>query len=648
METSQPQRLPPNSEMSVQNAQYRMMATYMPHMYALNIVSALLIAEVFGKVAPPTEVFPILTLLLAIAAYRLSYWLNPRLAETETFRSIQRTVIQAPYYGFAYFALLTYWIGNLLPYGTESQQLLACFYIALASFCAISFNANLPRCVYAVLLGGSVPLVISLVHVGTESALILAALYIANIAVQVIAVRKQNNDFVAAVRMHLIAEASRQDAEMARSDISRVANTDALTGLANRRALLNAISSRAAEDAQGAPFALGLIDLDGFKPVNDLYGHTAGDEVLFTVANRLKLSLGPDTIVARLGGDEFGFILVDPPKDAALLQGIAQLALDSIDKPIALDEGTTHITACCGIARYPDVATAPNELLQRADEALYAAKRSGRGSALIYDQELESRQTRRLLLETRMRASIADRSFDLAFQPIQDLSDNTIVSYEALARWNDPLLGPVSPGEFIPLAEQIGLIGPLSDVLFDRALQEAATWPRGVSLSFNLSPLQIHDPRFALRALATLSKHKMPPDKLIFEVTETALLKDLDRAATVIEQLRHAGIRIALDDFGVGYAGFSYLERLTFDKLKIDRSFVSGMTDDKRKRQIVKAIVEMCHSLDIKCIAEGIENDTELVHLRAIGCDAGQGYLLGRPGPPPLLQADGADVRATA
>lgn len=646
MTNQHPPPTEPNLDESIIVAQYSMLAAYMPHMYIVHIISGLLIAELYSRVAPPHLVFPIMSILLFSAIFRLSYWLNPRLPNTESIAKMKRTLREAPVYGAMYFTLLTYWILSIAPYGGQTQQLLAAFYIAIGTFCGISFNANLPRCVYAILLTGSAPLIVSLIMLRNEVAHVFAALYLVNIFIQVLAVRHQHRGFVEAVRLKLAAETSRRDAEVARRAVARLANTDALTGLPNRRYLIDTISERLSVHA-GKPFAFGMIDLDDFKPVNDIYGHAAGDEVISTAANRLSNAIGTRGIVARLGGDEFGFILFDAA-DPDAIQKRAKDLISIIEEPIPFNEAVISISGCCGILRYPEMATAPTELFQRSDEALYEAKRLGRGMVMLYDKALENRQTRRHLIEARIRVAIAEHNFDLAFQPIRELSSDKIVSYEALARWNDPVLGSVPPSEFIPIAEQSGLISALSDVLLERALREAVTWPPEISLSFNLSTLQIYDFSFALHAMSKLSKYGFPPERLLFEVTETALLTDIDRAALVIQHLRDVGIRVALDDFGVGYAGFSYLSRLTVDNLKIDRSFISGIGGDRRKRQIVKAIVRMCHSLQIKCIAEGVESEAELTLLKAIDCDAAQGYLLGRPGPAPrfhieplLIAADG-------
>ena len=631
MEKYQAERIAPDLQTEITHAQYRMLASYMPLMYVSQIVTGMLLGALFSRSA-----------LLFVTVFRLSYWLNPRLPATESHQRIVRTVAQAPYFAFFYYAVISFWVVDMAAGAKPSDQMLAAFYIAISTFSGISFNAHLPRCALGIVLTGSLPLVAYLISIDTHEALAFAAIYACCAIVQIIVIRRQHVDFVDAVRVGLMAEASRSDTEAARRDIARVANTDPLTGLPNRRALLNAITHAIDQKSE---FAFGLIDLDGFKPINDVYGHSAGDEVLFTVAGRFRTSIGKRGMVARLGGDEFGFILFDVPANDDLLE-FTRGIIKAADRPIPLDDGHATLSACCGIALYPATTEAATELLQRADEALYAAKRSGRGTAVVYGDELESKQKRRLLIDARLRIAIAERAFTLAYQPLVDLRTGRITSYEALARWTDPLLGPVSPAEFIPIAEQSGLITAVSEILYRRALSEAANWPQDVALSFNVSAQQIHNASLALRTLAILAEHRFPPERLVLEMTETAVLTDVAHAATVIEQLQGAGIRFALDDFGVGYAGFSYLEKLTFDELKIDRSFVSGMKQDKRKRQIVKAIIEMCHSLDIRCVAEGIESEDELELVKALGCDTGQGYLLGRPGAVVARAAAQPQIRA--
>lgn len=606
-------------------AQYRMLAKLLPVIYVATLASGLIVAELFTHRASVIVIFPILTLVALITIARLSYWFNAGLW-SQDLAHMRKTVRQAPYFALFYYGITCFWTFTLTSYGTEAEQIAAVVFVALAVTAGVTFNTHMPQNIYAILIAGGMPVFIELLLIDTHASQSLAGIFVLSVIGQIVYARHQHRDFLSTIRGRVAAEDARQD-------ITRIAETDMLTGIANRRAFIVAID-QCAEQSQA--FALAIMDINGFKPINDLYGHGAGDDVLVSIANRLKSDVAGHGLVARLAGDEFGLLITgasDKPSVLALAQSIAQ----SIDRPIVLDEAVIRVTASFGIAAYPVTSADPTRILEQADQALTAAKRTGRGSITIYDDEIETRETRRNHVERRLRLAIASRSFDLAFQPIRNLETGIITSYEALARWTDDQLGNVSPGEFIPIAEQSGLIGDLADILFDRAISEAARWPDAIALSFNLSPLQFLSTDITDKISSTLATHGFSASRLLLEVTETALLKDLDHAESVISQLRSTGVRIALDDFGVGYAGFGYLDRLTFDKVKIDRSFVKGMKENSRKRLIVTAIVDMCRLLKMNCVAEGIEEQSELDLLKSIGCEAGQGYFLGRPGPAPSL-----------
>lgn len=611
-------------------AQYRTLAKYLPFVYVITIINGMLVAAMYSTIAPATAIYPLLTLLTAISLIRLSYWLNAKL-KSVTREHMLRTVRQSPYFAAFYFALLSYWVAGLLPHGTEAEQVTALMFLAFTIVSSIAFNTHMSQSLFVVVTTGSTCLILLLLDIGTTPALVLAALSASCILSHVVTSRHQNHEFLDTITQRFASEKHRQEAEAAKADLARIANTDPLTGIPNRRAFMQQIDLLI-EGSQ--PFALGIMDLDGFKPVNDLYGHASGDIVLSTIAQRLQATVGTRGQVARLAGDEFG-ILVTDYSDKGPISELAEALVKSVDRTIVLEEGIVRVSACCGFASYPESSVLPSRLLEQADQALASAKRSGRSVVTLYNGEIENQEMRRHLVESRLRTAIVHRAFDLAFQPIRDLNDRAISSYEALARWQDDHLGHVSPAEFIPIAEQTGLINDLSDLLFQKAVKEAATWPSNIALSFNLSPIQFMDRNLLLKILSNLSVYDFPPHRLVLEITETAIIQDVPRAAVIVDQLTNAGIRVALDDFGVGYAGFGYLDRLTFDKLKIDRSFVSGIKDSVRKRQILTAIVDMCHRLDMKCVAEGIESEDELTFLKAIGCDKGQGYHLGRPGPPP-------------
>ena len=442
--------------------------------------------------------------------------------------------------------------------------------------------------------------------------------------------------FSSVVIQHLESQSKYQDSKRAQAEISRIANTDHLTGVMNRRGFLAEVEKLIeARQQRQTPFAIGVIDLDGFKPVNDCYGHAAGDQVLTEIARRLTDFARERGTVARLGGDEFA-VLFPYLEELDDLTAIGQSAIASLTAPITVSNGVAHVSASCGLAIFPEAGTTSNTLLEHADEALYAAKRHQRSSTAVYDKRNQQTVLRRSLIEQRLRRAIDSDELYLEYQPIVDSRTGQLLSYEALARWHDAEAGMVSPAEFIPIAETCGLIGSLSSRLLRQALQTAATWPDDVMLSFNASPANISDNTLVVSVLAALHATKFPPKRLTLELTETAFAES-GRVREMLESLRQIGVRIAMDDFGVGYSSFANLDRLPVDVLKLDRSFIADVANDERRRHIVAAIVEMAQRLGLSCVAEGIEDKAQLDFVAQTGCKAAQGYLIGRPARSHLL-----------
>ncbi|MBT9371610.1 EAL domain-containing protein [Rhizobium sp. CSW-27] len=401
---------------------------------------------------------------------------------------------------------------------------------------------------------------------------------------------------------------------------------DSLTGLHNRHSLeekLNQMGKR-----HGGRFAMLIIDLDGFKRINDLVGHQAGDAVLQAVADRLREHVAADSVF-RLGGDEF-VVFVD--RIAAAPQ-LARTLLQALNRPVIFRDTSLDVGASIGMASCPDNAADARECLRCADAAMYVAKSTGRGSLRAFDNSMREQMLLRDRDERDLRAAIRAGRIKPYYQPIIDLSDNRICGFEALARWEreDGVL--VSPGDFIPLAEETGLILDLTESLLATACRDAMTWPSDILLSFNISPIQLQDQLLGMRILRILSTAGLPPSRLEIEITETALIQDVRTAAAILSDLRTAGISIALDDFGTGYSSLAHLSNLSFDKIKIDRSFVSSFQDQERQEKIVKAIVGLGIGLDVPTTAEGIETANQLASLTGMGCTYGQGYLFGRAMP---------------
>ncbi|WP_117194281.1 putative bifunctional diguanylate cyclase/phosphodiesterase [Rhizobium terrae] len=424
--------------------------------------------------------------------------------------------------------------------------------------------------------------------------------------------------------LDLRQEKRRRDHAEARADW--MARHDALTGLYNRHALSERLEIL--RQKRNQRFGIILLDLDGFKKINDAFGHAAGDCVLQEVASRItSLTAAGDTF--RFGGDEFVVIIPEPSK----LVETAQQIVSALCVPIAFNGIVLDIGASAGFAEHPKNAPTPAECLTNADAAMYAAKASGRGRVYAYDQSMQERQFAKARLEHSLREALRAGEIKPYYQPILDLQTGAVMAFEALARWEQAPGKFVPPSEFISIAEDMGLIVELTDQLLRMACRDALHWPEHVILSFNISPTQLQERGLGLRILNILMEAGLTPNRLEIEITETALVHELETAALILNDLHEGGIRIALDDFGTGYSSLAQLSNFQFDKIKIDRSFVSSFQDQEKQEKIVKAIVGLGIGLDVPTTAEGIETPEQLRSLIEMGCRFGQGYLFGKAVP---------------
>lgn len=428
----------------------------------------------------------------------------------------------------------------------------------------------------------------------------------------------------------------------AEGEAQRLARHDVLTGLPNRRRFLEEFNSQVREAGEGDCCALFVIDLDYFKPINDLYGHRLGDEVLRVVARRLTEIVGDQGTVARLGGDEFGIVMT--VRDDEPLLSLARRIVHDIPKPIKLAALSLEVAASVGVSTYDPSCGLTNEvdrheqspvetILRQADMAMYRAKTEGRGRYRFFDSNMDQRLQQRVQLEQEIKGAVRRGEIVPYYQPLVNLQTQETIGYELLARWIHPRMGVLQPLDFIPIAEDTGVIGDLTDSLLVQGLKDAKAWPSNIYLSLNLSPRQFADPMLAQRILAPLAAAGFPPQRLEIEITETAVVQRLEEARTTLQSLRNLGVRIALDDFGTGYSGLHHLRELQLDTIKIDRSFVSDMLDHADDEKLVEAIVSMGRVLGLRTMAEGIETKDVLDKLVELGCETGQGYLFGRPEP---------------
>ena len=429
--------------------------------------------------------------------------------------------------------------------------------------------------------------------------------------------------------------------------IQALAMSDMLTGLANRVSLRHALEvaiERA--ESSGTKLALLMIDLDRFKPINDRHGHLIGDLVLKEVAQRMAGVLSAGELRARFGGDEF-VAVVEYPDDDGIPQDVAERLIDGLSQPMLFDGLTLQVGASIGLAFYPANARTEEELVHKADLALYRAKLEGRGLARAYDASLDLEMDARTALADELSVAIARGEVVPYFQPLVDLTTGAPRGFEILSRWEHPSRGLIPPNEFIDLAESAGLIGALTVSVLRQACIVARGLPARLTLSLNLSPIQLQDGWLSAQLLAVLTETGFQPGRLEVEITEHALITDLALATQVITSLKNQGIKIALDDFGTGFSSLSYLSELPFDCIKIDRSFIRTLADRPESAKVVSAIVGLGKSLGMSIVAEGVETERDAVVLREIGCPTAQGFLYSRAVPASELIASIAQLEGT-
>lgn len=434
---------------------------------------------------------------------------------------------------------------------------------------------------------------------------------------------------------------SQTSAESLRADLQYQSSHDPLTGLANRslirERIAQALSREAAERAAGvstAPVTVCVCDVDGFKNVNDSLGQRAGDELLVEVGQRLVANVGPRDTVARLGGDEFA-VLMDDPQDRRIPALVAERIVAALREPMSIGGTPLTVSVSVGVAVAGPDRTA-DDLLGEADAAMYEAKAAGRDQAAIFTEQMRTAALERLTITNSFRSGLEQSDFFMEYQPQVSLTDGRLEGFEALVRWQHPSLGPVGPYTFIPLAEETGFIVPLGRWILEQACHEAARWPgapdRPLRVSVNLSARQLQHPQLVSDVAAALSISGLPPERLVLEITESALMVDPGGSAETLRQLKAMGLRLAVDDFGTGYSSLAYLRQFPVDVLKIDKSFVDALNDRSAEgTAFIKTIIALARDLGLATVAEGVENRVQREALRALGCDSAQGYLLSKP-----------------
>lgn len=609
-------------------SQISALSRQVPILYTVLALNTLLVGFMHADRAPLllTIVIPVLTTIVAIVRGYGWAKLQFPLSHEMAIARLRSTLFLSGLLG----AGLSIWGLILFSYDDAAHRLHTAFYISMTVIPCIFCLTHLRSAALITTVSALVPAFAVFIASGDELLLAISA----NLAFVVLAMMHMllvhSSEFTSLIeaKQELIA---RQQVTQALSDQNfALANMDAMTKLPNRRAFFQQIDSLLTSHlTDGITFAVALIDLDGFKTVNDCYGHGVGDEILIEVAKRLE-SLPEQVFKSRLGGDEFALLIVEPsgPEE---LQALGNQICTLLSNKYSLTSVDASLSGSVGFACCPESGVERERLIENADYALIHAKQNRRGAAVIFNQDLGMEMRALSRIDQTLRSANLDLELSVMLQPIVRTVDGSVRNHEVLARWNSPVLGVVPPFDFIRAAERSDTIHRVTLALFAKTLKAMETGAIDGSVSFNLSARDVAHPETVFRLVSMVRGSSIAPQRISFEVTETAFMADFQQAADVLAMLRHLGCKVALDDFGSGYSSLSYVHRLPLDAIKIDRSFVGEIETNDVARGIVKTIVEMCRNLQLFCVVEGVETRGQVDALRELGCDAMQGYFFSKP-----------------
>ncbi len=611
-----------------------------PLLYGLLLINSLAVAITHRGQAPFMLTVSVPAVLFTISVVRMVHWLrrarlgppSPALAR----RQLRTITVLAALMALAYIL----WSLALAPYGGPLVQAHVGLYISTTVIGCIFCLLVLPQAALLVALTVLPAFIymcierqeLTLVTIGINVALVLGVL-----------MRVLFNTF-AYFRSQVLSATllARQHDELQRlnEENRRLALTDSLTGLPNRRQFHADLDRLTVQDGR-APFAIGVLDLDRFKPINDTYGHQVGDRLLTAIAARLRAMTGPQIMVYRLGGDEFGLIDTDLPA----FESTCERLLQQVQAPLHIGEIVLRVGGSLGIARFPEAGTAAADLFDRADYALYHAKHVNGGGMCVFTAALETAVRADRTIERALQASSFEDELSIVLQPIIELDTGRLGGVEVLARWTNPHLGEISATEFIAIAERSTAIHSITRTVFRKGLKAAQCLPAHVALSFNLSVCDLGSATTLAFIRREIELADIAPGRIWIEVTETAVMRNAEAAAGALQAFRDMGIRIALDDFGTGYSSLGYVQTLPLDKVKIDRSFMRAI-DGQRGCTMTRAVITLCHTIGLACVAEGVETASQCALLRQAGCEHAQGYLFSHPLPLETLLARCTDPDA--
>jgi diguanylate cyclase (GGDEF)-like protein len=601
-----------------------------PMMYAIVVFNTWALALTFDGAAPRSLTLDMPAALSVICVFRIMGWWRSRNRELQTDQAVAKlrsSIIFASILGVAFCA----WSLSLLPYGNDLAKSHVAFFMAVTSigcaFCLMHLRAA------ALIVMNFVVIPFAIYFGASDSPIFVAIAFnfvVVTLAV-VIMLLGNHKDFEQRVNSEKALLAKQAELQLLSDRNYRNSNTDSLTGLPNRRNFFTEleraiISARITERR----LSLGIIDLDGFKAINDVHGHRIGDRLLLKVADRLRAHLDPQTFLGRLGGDEF-VMFSNRLQDEQAISDAEHKIIGLFDAPFEIGNIAVRIGCSVGYAQFPDAAQTAEDLFERADYALHFGKQNGRGRVVCFSAEHEATIRKASQIDQALLNADLDQELWIAYQPIVCAQTGRTVSFEALARWRNPELGDVPPMTFIVAAERSGMIAQLTPLLLRKALEGALNWPENVRISFNLSAEDVGSTLSILKLIAVIQQSGVKANRIDFEITETGVMRNLAQASQALNALRALGARISLDDFGTGYSSLSCIRELPLDKVKIDRSFISRIEIDPAARLILKTMIGMCSDLGHDCIVEGVETAEQISFLRAEGASFMQGYAFARP-----------------
>lgn len=618
-----------NEELVLSKA--RALSRQVPLLYFILIVNTAALAATHIGTAPTLLAAAIPSLLICISCIRLFKWWKLRgqpLSTVKALAMLRSTRLLSAILGIGFSA----WAFSLYPYGGPYAQSFVPFYIATTSICVIICLMHLRS---AAIVAACTVVPAFAVFFGSSGNVVFFAMSI-NLALVTIGllfmVQRNHEDFARLIETQKALIAKQRETQQLVDENVRLASKDSLTGLPNRRSFFTALEEETQAAQPRRSFAIAVLDLDGFKPVNDLYGHSIGDRVLVEAGRRLDALSSDEVMIARIGGDEFG-VLVRGEKSAEAILAFGEKICSALNVPFTISDISFQLSGTAGFALSHDCAESAETLVEHADCALFHAKQNMRGRPILFSREHETQFRRHGLIEQALRKADFEREISLVFQPIYDVRAGGPVGFESLARWISPTLGVVPPDLFISIAERAGVISQLSEHLLRRSLKEAESWPDDQYIAFNLSACDIASTEAVSRICQIIKGSKISASRIELEITETAVMHDFGRACDALRRFRALGVRIALDDFGTGYSSLSYVHKLPLDKIKVDRSFIAEIETSPVSRNIVRTVIDLCRNMKLDCTVEGAETASQITAITSMGVWLFQGYFFARPMP---------------